>query len=90
MLEVRDDLQPGQSTECSRCTFEVADNDEELREFLELDLEEVHVAINLVNDEEVNMMSWDVIHKATQEDGTKLKLMDHIRHGMPYSDLELD
>ena len=36
----------------------VANSDEELREFLELDLEDVHVAINLVNsDKEVNMMS---------------------------------
>ena len=54
----------------------VADSDGELREFLELDLEDVHVAINLVNcKEEVNMMSWDVIYKATQEDGTMLKLL---------------
>ena len=30
------------------------------------------------------MMLWDVIHKATQEDGTMLKLMDHIRRGMPH------
>ena len=36
------------------------------------------------------MMSWDIIHKATQEDGTMLKLMDHIRRGMPNSVLELD
>ena len=34
-----------------------ADNDKELKEFLELDLEDVHVT-NLVNsDKEVNMMS---------------------------------
>jgi hypothetical protein len=34
----------------------VGDGDEELREFLDLDLEDVHVAINLVNsDKEVNM-----------------------------------
>ena len=51
----------------------------------------MHVAINLVNsDTEVNMMSWDVVHQATQEDGTMLKLMDHIQHGMPDSGLELD
>ena len=68
-----------------------ADNEEELKEFLEFDLEDVHVTINLSNsDEEVNMMSWDVIHRATQEDGTILKLMDHIRRGMPDSGLELD
>ena len=68
-----------------------ADSDKELKEFLELDLEDIHVAINLVNsDEEVNMMSWDVIHRATQEDGTMLKLMDHIRRGMPDSGLEVD
>ena len=69
----------------------VADSDEEFREFLELDLEDVHVAINLVNSgEEVNMMLWDVIHKATQEEWTMWKLMDHIRCGMPDSGLELD
>jgi hypothetical protein len=52
---------------------------------------DVHVAINLVNsDKEVNMMSWDVIHRATQEDRTMLKLMDHIQRGMPDSGLELD
>ena len=45
------------------------DHDDELEECLELDLEDVHVAINLVNcDEEVNMMSWEVIHRANQED----------------------
>ena len=58
---------------------------------MELDLEDVYVAINLVNsDEDVNKMSWDVIHRATHEDGTMLKLMDHIRRGMPNSGLELD
>jgi hypothetical protein len=56
-------------------------SDEELKEFLKLDLEDVHVAINLVNsDEEVNMISWGVIHKATQEDRTMLKL---IAEGVP-------
>ena len=36
------------------------------------------------------MILWDVIHKATQEDGTMLKLIDYIRHGMPNSGLEMD
>ena len=36
------------------------DSDGEFREFLELDLEEVHVAVN--NNDKANMMSWDVIH----------------------------
>ena len=68
-----------------------ADSDEEFMEFLELDLEDVHVAVNLINsDKEVNMMSLDVIHRAIQEDGTMLTLMDHIRRGMPDSGLELD
>ena len=41
------------------------DSDGEFREFLELDLEEVHVAVNLINNnDKANMMSWDVIHKA--------------------------
>ena len=53
-----------------------------INELLELDLEDVHVAINLViSGEEVNMMSWD---------GTMLKLMDYIRCGMPDSGLKLD
>ena len=68
-----------------------ADNIEEFKEFLELDLENVHGAINLANsDEEVNMMLWEVIHRATQEDGTLLRLMDHIRCRMPDYGLELD
>ena len=36
------------------------------------------------------MMLWDVIHTATQEDWTMMKLMDHIRRGMPDSGLEMD
>ena len=44
---------------------------------MELNLEEVNIAINLVNNgEEVNMLSWDVMY--------------HIRRGMPDSGLELD
>ena len=58
----------------------IDDRDDDLKELLEIDLEDVHVAINLVNsNEEVNMISWDVIHKVTQEDGTMLKLMDYIQ-----------
>ena len=69
----------------------IADGDDDLRELLEIDIEDVHVAINLVNsDKEVDMMSWDVVHRATQEDRTMLKLMDHIQRGMPDSGLELD
>ena len=69
----------------------IADGDDDLKELLEIDLEDVHVAINLVNsDKEVNMMSWDVVHRATQEERTMLKLMDHIQRGMPDSGLELD
>ena len=63
------------------------DSDGEFREFLELDLEEVHVAVNLINnDDEVNMMSWEVIHKATREDETMFMILDHIRQGMPTQD----
>jgi hypothetical protein len=58
--EVFDDLQPWQATECIRCRGadmlyvtvdqkSVADSYEELREFLELYLVDVHVPINLVN-----------------------------------------
>jgi hypothetical protein len=52
---------------------------------LEIDLEGVHVAINLVN-----KISWDIVHRVMKEDGTMLKLMDHIQRGMPDSGLELD
>ena len=36
------------------------------------------------------MMYRNIVHKATQEDGTMLRLMDHIQRGMPDSGLELD
>jgi hypothetical protein len=69
----------------------VADETDDLNQLLEVDLEVDHVAINLVNsDGEANMMSWDVVHRATQEDATLLKLMDHIQCRMPDSGLELD
>ena len=69
----------------------VADKDYDFSQLLEVDLEVVHVVINLVNsDTEANMMSWNIIYKARQEDGTMLKLMDHIQRGMPDSGLELD
>ena len=49
------------------------------------------VAVNLINNyNKANMMSWDVIHKATREDEPILKILDHIRRGMPDSGLELD
>ena len=41
------------------------------------------------NDEEVNMMLWDVIHRATQDDGNA-ENNGLIRRGMPDSGLELD
>ena len=53
---------------------------------LEVDLEVVHTAINSVSsDAEVTMMSCKRVHRATQEDGTLLRLMDHIQRGMPDS-----
>ena len=56
----------------------------EFREFLD-------VSVNLINNnDEANMMSWDVIHKATREDGIMLKILDHNRRGMPDSGQELD
>ena len=65
----------------------VADKDYDFSQLLEV----VHVVINLVNsDTEANTMSWNIIFKAMQEDGTMLKLMDHIQRGMPDSGLELD
>ena len=54
-------------------------------------LETIHAAMNLVNgDKEDTMMSWDQVHRATQEDGVMVRLMDHIWRGMHDSGLELD
>jgi hypothetical protein len=38
---------------------------------------------------EANMMSWNIVHRATQEDGTMLRLMDHNQRGMPDSGPEM-
>ena len=38
----------------------------------------------------VTMMSWNRVQRATQEDGTLLRLIDHIQRGMQDSGLELD
>ena len=63
----------------------------EIKELLEVDLETIHAAVNLVNgNKEDTMMSWDQVHRATQEDGVMVRLMDHIQRGMPDSGLELD
>jgi hypothetical protein len=57
----------------------------------DLNLEVVHIAINLVSsDGDANMMSWNIVHRATQEDVTMLRLLDHIQRGMPDSGLEMD
>ena len=40
-------------------------------------LEIVHAAMNMINnDREATMMSWDQVHRATQEDGVLVRLMD--------------
>ena len=36
------------------------------------------------------MMSWNIVTRATQKDGTMLRLMDHIQRGMTDSGLEID
>ena len=48
------------------------DGDGEFKKFLKFDLEEIHVTVNLI--------------KATQKDETMLKILDHIRRGMPTQD----
>ena len=35
-------------------------------------------------------MSWNKVHRATQEDGVLVRLMDHIQRGMPDTGLELE
>ena len=35
-------------------------------------------------------MSWKIVQRATQEDGTILRLMGHTQRGMPDSGLELN
>ena len=69
----------------------VANENEDNKELLEVDLEVVHIAINSVSsDTGATMMSWNIIHRATQEDGTILRLMEHTQRGMPDSCLDLD
>ena len=54
-------------------------------------LEIVHAAMNMINnDREATMMSWDQVHRARQEDGVLVRLMDHIRRGMPDTGLDMD
>ena len=62
-----------------------------VKELLEVDLKTIHAAMNLVKvNKENTMMSSDQVHRATQEDGVLVRLMDHIQRGMPDSGLELD
>ena len=64
---------------------------DEVKEFLEVDLEIVHAAISFVSsDTEATMMSWNQVQRATQADGTLLRLMDHIQMDMADSGLKLD
>ena len=56
-----------------------------------VDLKSIHIAINLVSsDADANMMSRNIVHRATQEDVTMMRLLDHIQRGMPDSGLEMD
>ena len=65
-------------------------NDDD-KEILEVDLEAVQIAIDSVSsDAKIIMMSWNRVHRATQEDGTLLRLMKNIQRGMPEYGLELD
>lgn len=64
---------------------------DEVKEFLEVDLVTLHAAISLVSSDTVaTMMSWNQVHRAMEEDGTLLRLMDQIQKCMPDSGLELD
>ena len=54
----------------------------DVKEFLEVDLEIVHVAINRVNsDKGSTMMSWNQVHRATGH-GILVRLIDHIQRGI--------
>jgi hypothetical protein len=53
-------------------------SEEKFREFLEINLIEVHVRMILINnDDDAIMMLWNMIHKATQED-------DHVENDGSY------
>jgi hypothetical protein len=61
-----------------------------IKDLLEVNQEIVHTAINLVNsDNEAAMVSYNQVHRTTQEDGVQVRLMDHIRRGMSDTGLEL-
>ena len=67
------------------------DEDDAVQDILEVDLGMIHAAINSINsDTEATMISWNQVHRATQEDGVLLRLMDNIPRGMPDSGLELE
>ena len=101
-MKVQHDLQPWQDSERSRCKplhmmYVSAGQHHpntmhgEVKELLEVDQEIVHAAINLVNsNKETTVMSWNKVHRATQEDGVLVRLMDHIQRGMPDTGLELE
>jgi hypothetical protein len=93
-MEVKFGLQPGEDAERGRCIsrckplhmmyISASQHQpntvyDEVKEFLEVDLETVHAAISFVSsDTEATMMSWNQVQRATQADGTLLRLMDHI------------
>ena len=97
MLEIQHDLQRWEAAECLHMPYisvnqtTVTDENEDVKELMGVDLEVVHIVINLVSsDADANMMSWNIVHRATQEDVTMLRLLDHIQRGMPDSGLEMD
>ena len=69
----------------------VTNENEDVKELIGIDLEVVRIAIKFVSsDADANMMSWNIVHRATQEDRTILRLMGNIQRGIPDSGLEMD
>ena len=57
-----------------------SDQGDDVKEVMEADLEGIHITLNSVSsDADATMMSWNTVHRATQEDGTMLRLMDCLR-----------
>ena len=67
------------------------DDDDDTKDILGAELETLSAAINTAgNDDGMPMISWNRVHRATQEDGTMTRLIDTIQRGMPDTSYKLD
>ena len=67
------------------------DDDDDTKDILGAELETLSAAINTAgNDDGMPMISWNRVHRATQEDGTMTRLIYTNQRGMPDTSYELD